>query len=239
MGNLYLKEPVPPKTNTVQKVKLFNVSLLAILLFTGLVLACSSQGEDEGGSTLEGQVGLIGYGSLMSQESMELTLGRPYTGVIRKIHLQGYQRAWNILVPNTGTAAYTCSGENGMIKPETLIFLNIQTAEAQSMNCCLYILEETDLAAFDAREIGYQRIEVSQHILETDIPELAVYAYKALPAFTAEADENNPGKNVILLQYLEILERAFDVLGSSFEQEFQESTVPLDPSLVLDCVRGS
>ena len=238
MGNLYLKEPVSPKTNTVQKVKLFRVSLLAILLFTGLVLACSPQGEDEGESTLAGQVGLIGYGSLMSQESMELTLGRPYTGVIRKIHLQGYQRIWNIRVPNTSEGVYTCMAESGSIIPESLIFLNIRSVEGQSMNCCLYILEETDLAAFDAREIGYQRIEVSRDIVETDIPELSIYAYKALPAFTAEAEENNPGKNVILLQYLEILERAFDVLGSSFEQEFQESTVPLDPSLVLDCVRG-
>ncbi|MEK6155177.1 gamma-glutamylcyclotransferase family protein [Flavobacteriaceae bacterium 3-367] len=217
------------------KAKAFIVAPIWIFLFVGLQLGCSSQTDDETGNMSKEQVGLIGYGSLMSRPSMERTLGRPYDGAIRKIHLQGYQRLWNIKVPNTGEGAYTCMTETGTIIPESLIFLNIQPKEEQSMNCCLYILEEADLVAFDAREIGYQRIEVSRDIVETDIPDLPIYAYKALPAFIAEAEENNPGKNAVLLQYLEILDNAFDVLGATFEQEFQASTLPLDPDLVLDC----
>lgn len=188
----------------------------------------------------KGKIGLIGYGSLTSKKSMENTLGKTYEGQFRIIHLNGFRRHWNYICPNDKLHAplneiNNCVFEGDTIVPQSMIFLNIERVEDKSMNCCFFIINDSDLIKFDQREKGYQRIEVKNSIEEFTVISGNVYAFKALPSYTKEPEINNPYKNAISGYYLNILKEAFSNLGKEYENEFYESTVKYHESLVLDC----
>lgn len=197
------------------------------------VLALYSCGQKETFEIPAGKVGLVGYGSLTSKESMEVTLGRPYKGPFEIIHLNDYQRRWNLLAPNPGFVY--CIIQPDTIQPEAGVFLNIEERPGNALNACLFVIEESDLPGFDLRERRYQRIDVSNQIEEYTIVGGAVFAYIGLPEFTQEPEINNPTKHFISQNYLNTIEDAFSSLGEEFESEFIATTVPYHESLVLNC----
>lgn len=214
-------------------------SLLAIL-FIGVLVSCNSKPAKEVFTIPDGKVGMIGYGSLTSKKQMEAQLGKPYDGLFRVVHLDGFQRYWNFVAPNDRAHPpfnniIKCVAEGDTIAPEFSIFLNIQRTENRSINCCLFVIDETDLQVMDKTEIGYERIDVSDSIREFDVVGGPVYAYQAQPDYVKEAITNRPGSSVIPTSYLDFLEAAFNDLGDQYKQEFQESTAKYEESLVLDC----
>ena len=96
-----------------------------------------------------GQVGMFGYGSLLSRESMELTLGGPSTfpGVVCR--LDGWRRSWDVMMPN-GT--FYEHSESGDFVPAHVIYLNVSECEGRATNGLLYVLDGDELEAFDRRE---------------------------------------------------------------------------------------
>src|SRR5258705_11768843 len=67
------------------------------------------------------QTAVIGYGSLMSRASLERTLQRPYEGPFAPCHVEGWQRTWDIPMPNR--LSYVRDNET-KVYPERIAYLN-------------------------------------------------------------------------------------------------------------------
>lgn len=95
------------------------------------------------------------------------------------------------------------------------------------------ILPEADLPNYDAWELGYERFEVTDLIQGYAIEGGPVFAYKALPDFELEPN-NDFAQNVIERSYMKILDDAFGYWGKEFEAEYQRTTESFDPSILHD-----
>ena len=188
----------------------------------------------------EGKVGLIGYGSLTSAEQMESQLGKSYEGSVEVVHLEGYQRTWDATTPNKLEfppvgVVMDCIYQEDTILPRMFSVLNIHKNEAVAINCCLFIIDEGDLDPIDATEIGYKRIDVTNNIAEYDINKGTVWAYQAEKKYTKTPDPDSVQTYVLPKMYLGFLEAGFKELGTEYEKEFYETTLPIPQENVLDC----
>ena len=103
------------------------------------------------------------------------------------------------------------------------------------MNCVLYFITPDELAELDEREIGYERIDVTNKIEEFDFKDGKVYAYKAKPEqiYKPQLDREN---SRIQQSYVDFVENACDSIGIDFRKEFEESTIQYDPELVAPVI---
>jgi hypothetical protein len=179
----------------------------------------------------DGKVGLIGYGSLMSKKSMETTLGRIYTEDYMMVHLTGFERKWTFSRPNDGKFRPQSYYLNlaDTIYPKYTIALNIERANDKYINACLFIIDESDLEAFDTREYGYERLNVTDKINELNVKG-TVYVYSALPEFNRIVT-NDPEENTIAEQYIKIVEDGFKD-NQDFKDEFFKTTIPYNRAIV-------
>ncbi|HEY6432278.1 MAG TPA: gamma-glutamylcyclotransferase family protein [Acetobacteraceae bacterium] len=128
------------------------VCVVAVLLAIGIVPA---RGEDFWGRMLPDQpVNFIfGYGSLINSASRNATSDHPIAAIpVRVSAAFGYIRGWDDRSPSGFTAL-------GLRKPEP-------GESAMTINGVLYPVEGNDMAAFDARERGYIRVEVPRADIE-------------------------------------------------------------------------
>lgn len=188
----------------------------------------------------EGHVGMFGYGSLMSKKFIETgLLDKNYGGTFLPAHLKGYKRSWTFAWPteiplynvdSTFTKDYILI-EGDTIFPKYLHYLNIREDSNTVINGVLYIVPEADLPNYDAWELGYERFEVTDLIQGYTIEGGPVFAYKALPDFEVEPN-NDYTRNVIERSYVKILEDAFGYWGKEFEAEYEKTTEPFDPAIL-------
>lgn len=212
------------------KILIFALSLIFSLT------ACSTGKGKLSIKSKEGYFGLVGYGSLISLQSMEETLGRRYQDSIYLVHLDGYKREWTDFSvvddsPSAQENDYFYMEGNDTVHLAGIISLNISAADKNSkMNCVLYLVTKDDLVRFDERESGYQRIDVTSEIEEFDFKETKVYTYQTLsqPDFTTYT---TPKAYVIPQEYIDLVYHACDSIGNVFRMEFDESTVPYAPRL--------
>jgi cation transport regulator ChaC len=122
-------------------------ALIQIALLVGL--AGCVQGDEFWGRQLPGQPTqfILGYGSLINSSSRNATASQPIAAIpVRLSASFGYVRGWTIRSPS----GFTALGLRRRAADET----------GQSINGVLYPVEGNDMAAFDAREEGYERVEV-------------------------------------------------------------------------------
>ena len=188
----------------------------------------------------EGHVGMFGYGSLMSKTLIETgLLDKAYDGPFLPAHLKGYKRSWTFAWP-TDLPLYNVDStfskdyilvEGDSIFPKYLHYLNIREEPNTVINGVLYIVPEADLPNYDAWELGYERFDVTHLIQGYTIEEGSVFAYKALPDFELEPNDDYT-QNVIERSYVKILEDAFAYWGKEFEAEYHKTTEPFDPAIL-------
>jgi hypothetical protein len=188
----------------------------------------------------EGHVGMFGYGSLMSKNLIETgLLDKAYDGPFLPAHLEGYKRSWTFAWP-TNIPLYNVDStfskdyiivEGDTIFPKYLHFLNIKKDPNTVINGVLYIVPEADLPSYDVWELGYERFEVTDLIQGYAIEGGPVFAYKALPDFTLDPN-NDYRQNTVEGAYVRILEDAFRYWGKEFEAEYRKTTDPFDPAIL-------
>lgn len=135
------------------------VLLLALIIMPGLAAA-----EDYWGKKLPDQPTqfIFGYGSLINTQSRNATAAKPIPAIPARIAKEfGYLRAW---VYNC-TCGFTALG---LRKPR-------QGEEPSTINGVIYPVEGNDMAAFDAREAGYRRLEVP-------VEQIEALSWQQLPA---------------------------------------------------------
>lgn len=188
----------------------------------------------------KGHVGMFGYGSLMSEEFIESgLLDKTYDGPFLSSHLEGYKRSWTFAWPSNlptvnADGSYSKDYilvEGDTIYPSYLHYLNIREEPNSIINGVLYVVPEADLPAYDSWEAGYERFDVTHLIKGHSIEGGTVFAYKALPDFMVEPNDD-VRHNIIESSYVEILEDAFAYWGKEFEAEFRKSTEPVNKSII-------
>jgi len=184
----------------------------------------------------EGFAGMVGYGSLMSLKSLESTLGHQYNNSSYLIHLNGFIRAWtsyrplNDPMPNNPKAPQFYGfilQNNDSIPFDGIVQLNVESQEGSKINCILYLLSKEDLIKFDKREIGYERIDVTDKVEEYNIFGGKVFVYQqALDYY--DKTTLNLAKFILIEDYVNMITSACDEFGENFRIEFEKST--LQPS---------
>lgn len=168
-----------------------------------------------------GRLGLFGYGSLVAPESASMTLGRALSG-FEPARLRGWKRRFSQARDNL-TCEKTFELESGH-RPEWVLGLNVEPGEdpAGPVNGVVIELSEAELDRLDAREIRYDRVEVTELIEGERMPERIVTYTAKRSHFRPEA----PADAVILATYAEAVERAFGALGPGELEHYLASTGP-------------
>ncbi|MFG1188371.1 MULTISPECIES: gamma-glutamylcyclotransferase family protein [Xanthobacter] len=172
---------------------------------------------------------LFGYGSLISGPSRTATSGRPVPAIAARISGSfGYVRSWaSRFTPREGTAGFTALG----IRPR------MPGEEPGSINGVIFpVKDEAELAAFDAREGGYDRVELDQaHVEAIDweglprVGKIWVYVPKE-SAGKGPADLQQPDVNFPLLQsYIDVVMQGSLDEGPDFARELIETTLDWSP----------
>ena len=175
-----------------------------------------------------GEVAIFGYGSLLSRESMEATLGRPYDRDMVPCQLAGWRRTWDIAMPNS---TFFTEDEQGRFYPETILYLNIAPSPACLMNGVVFVIRANELDGFDKREWIYDRVDVSSQ-LRSVTPAGSVWAYVGKPEYRA-GGEQNFRKAAVRSSYLEMIERGLASWDDDFRAQYVRSTDPVPTRLLI------
>ena len=209
-----------------------------------VLLSCSTQKVKTTIQIPHGLVGLVGYGSLMSRQSMESTLKRAYQDSIYLVHLKDFIREWSYICsnydtsdPRTELSKYDGYSIKGMdtLYIEKLIYMNIMPKANSKINCVLYFFSPEEITGFDKREFGYERIDITNMIEEYDFTGGNVYTFRATPEYTYNPDLDQKG-NIIDKAYVEKITTACDSIGLDFRKEFEETTLPYNPDFVAPVI---
>ena len=192
------------------------------------------------------RLGVFGYGSLVSRDSVAATLGRDAAPPL-PARLAGWHRRWSIFRDNKrvekeferldGQPFRHCLGLNLERAPEA--------AEAEWPNGALIEVTRAELDRLDLRELRYDRVDVSEGI-RTGSGACAggggtfdaVYAFVAKPEHFAP---ETPPRSIIIASYLRACEEAFDQLGPGERDLFAATTGPppvpvVEARLVRDAI---
>lgn len=211
-----------------------------IILTAMIFFFTSCQKNKETFKIPKGHVGMFGYGSLTSKKFIETgLLNNKYDGPFLSAHLKGYKRSWTFAWPTDIPTPYydgtfykdylLINGDT--LYPKYLNYLNIREDQNSTINGVLYIVAETDLQTYDSWELGYERFDVSENIMDYKIDGGPVFAYKALPDFEREPTSDYTF-NIIEQGYSDIIQEAFDYWGEEFEFEYKNSTEPFDSTII-------
>ena len=99
------------------------------------------------------------------------------------------------------------------------------------MNCVLYFITSKELEGFDEREIGYERIDVTDKVEEYSFEGTKVYAYKALEDNIYHPKKSNEN-SVIAKYYVDLVSSACDSISVEFRKEYDASTNPFPQNIV-------
>ena len=176
------------------------------------------------------QTAVIGYGSLLSIESLSRTLKEPYTGPFLFCHLEGWRRSWDVSMPNE---AFYFEENNERVYPGQIIYLNLRPAPRALLNCVLFVVRHDQLEAMHDREWIYDATVVNDQLRGVQLQGGPALVYVAREENLAR-DITSPRTGAIRRSYLEILESALAVVDPVFREEFERTTDPVPENLVID-----
>ena len=166
------------------------------------------------------RLAVFAYGSLASVASAERTLGRPvqHEGNAR---LVGWCRRWSQFRDNLAVEKTFARADDGT-RPPYCLGLNVERGEDAAPNGVLLAVSEEELQRLAAREIRYERLDVTAEIsAERPVQFDRVATFIAKPAnFCASP----PPGAVILASYARAVEAAFGALGPDQLELFRETT---------------
>jgi len=176
---------------------------------------------------------VFAYGSLADRASAAATLGR-HVEVLAPARLRGWRRGWSQCRDNLAVEKTFSRSDDGSL-PAFCLGLNVERAvdDDAGPNGALIAVTESDLERLDARELRYDRVDVSNAVeVEGGERPDRVVTYAAKPANFTPAP---PIGAVILARYLRAVETAFEELGEGQLDLFRATTGP-PPVEVVEAV---
>lgn len=165
---------------------------------------------------------VFAYGSLAGPSSAALTLGRPVE-IAALASLDGWRRRWTLARDNLACEKTFARADDGSLPPWCAgLTLERAGAGEAAPNGALIEVDEGDLARLDARELRYDRTDVSAAVrIDGDAGFDRVLAYVAKPA---HHHPRLPAGAVIISSYLRAVEAAFAELGYDQLELFRRTT---------------
>jgi cation transport regulator ChaC len=160
---------------------------------------------------------VFGYGSLLERAS---------GGGPRVCELGGYRRTWNVAMDNSRTIPgykHYVDGATGERRPWFVTFLNLVRDEQARVNGLLFAADASLLEQLDRRERNYERVDVSDAVLEP--VDGQVWAYVGLQDAVRRFElGRRTARAVISREYHERV--CDDFAGAGALQRFEELTDP-------------
>jgi len=175
-----------------------------------------------------GQTALFGYGSLISRSSLVQTLGCDYDGPFIACGLRGWERSWDIAMPNE---VFFAEDTTGRFYPKHILYLNLRRRRGVVVNGILFLVDAVGLQAFDRREWIYDRVDITDDLENTALSG-RLFAYVGKPEYV-RTNVCSPRDAAVRQSYVAILESGLAAMDSAFRREYQTSTEPLPRHLVI------
>lgn len=174
------------------------------------------------------KVAIFGYGSLMNKASFERTLGRRIDpSEFSWNYLNGYARSWTLY-----HEVKNLPEEKKLLLPPTkkyIVYLDITPKANSKIIGSLVTISSQELLKFDAREINYDRIDVTDNL--DAIPDgITVYTYIGNKRYKTALVPLS--ECVIIKEYIEIVESGVNNLCEADRDEFWKSTIRTDIDIV-------
>ncbi len=183
-------------------------------------------------SLRSGETAIIGYGSLLSMQSLSASLKRPYNGPFYTCRLAGWRRSWDASMPNE---AFYYLDQGARIYPEQILYLNARPDPTAMMNCVVYVLPQHELAVIDQREWIYRHRVVTEELREVRIAGGEAIVYVADGQHTCRgASERH--RSAIRASYVRILDEALARMPDAFRDEYARTSDSLPGGLVIEDV---
>lgn len=176
------------------------------------------------------ETAVIGYGSLLSIESLSRTLKEPYTGPFLFCYLEGWRRSWDVSMPNE---AFYFEENDERVYPEQIIYLNLRRAPQELLNCVLFVLRHDQLEAMHNREWIYDATVVNNLLRGVRLQGGEALVYVGREENLARG-LSSPRTGAIRRSYLRILESALALVDPVFRREFEHTTDPVPEDLVIE-----
>ena len=168
---------------------------------------------------------VFGYASLVSLEDASAVPGR----------LRGYRRCWGVAMNNWEGgegAKHWLDRESGERPRIRVAYLDLREQEGSSVNGLALPVDADRLAELDAREINYERLDVSSAFAPVDSKAppkpLRVFTYVGLEAARERCRRGAAEGDVFVSRdYGASVRRAFERLGPGALAEFDRTTDPL------------
>ena len=181
------------------------------------------------------EVAMVAYGSLMNKKSLEKSLGREYTGPFIDVELEGWQRTWDIAMPNE---AFYVETPGGKIIPKNIIYLNIRPNSNMAMTAVLFVIKKSDLVNFNRREWIYDPSELSHSLKGAKVEGGQVLGYVGKKEFLVNPSDKFP--NVAVRKtYIETVKSAIREKGGSHLLAFERTTATIPNVVIADKVDPS
>lgn len=178
-----------------------------------------------------GEAAVFGYGSLLSIESLELTLGHRYTGLFQPCWLKGWRRTWDIIVPNA--RRFYAELANERMYPDNIIYLNIRLSPGDLVIGVLFVVNEEDLFSYDGREWIYNRQEISEALSGVTLTGGPAFVYVGKSEYRL-GTANSPCYAAVRATYLDTIETGLRALGEEFRLHYQSSSDPVPQHLIIN-----
>lgn len=175
------------------------------------------------------ETAVIGYGSLLSIESLGRTLKEPYIGPFLFCYLEGWRRSWDVSMPNE---AFYYEENNEAVYPEQIIYLKLRPAPQELLNCVLFVLRPDQLGAMHDREWIYDATVVNERLRGVQLHGGDALVYVAREENLARAI-SSPRTGAIRRSYLKVLESALAAVDPGFRKEFEHTTDPVRGNLII------
>lgn len=180
---------------------------------------------------------VFGYGSLVTATEPLRTGDRRIEPVPGK--LRGFGRGWAVAMDNRAAAPR----EKHFVDPTTglpplvrVAFLDVREMPGRTVNGLAIPVDAERLAALDAREVNYERVDVSP-LFAPRLPRVFVYRGTASARRRCQAPAATPVV-VVSEGYVREVRCGFESLGSLSISEFERTTDPCPfPLRRLELVR--
>jgi hypothetical protein len=176
---------------------------------------------------------VFGYGSLLDPGSMATTLSGEHAVLSgpTAATLRGYRRAWNVAVPSGPGERRPLVDGAGTPYRGHVVSLGLEPADAACRGA-VYGVTAAGLVRLDARELRYDRIEVTADV---DGPgDAPVWTYRPQPEVVRRyARLRAAGQIVVTREYLRLVEDGMTGLGADALAAYRAEPLPDCPVVDL------